>query len=111
MENALKIVYGSKYRIPLDHEILRDHDVFYLRALAESLSFEISLAPADQIIVGTDPTSLDYDLTNLEVEYEVVRNTELAREAANSYQGGKMFFFDNHITLHKTFTVNKGAAL
>ena len=38
----------------------------------------------------------------------MARNTELAREAVNRYQGGKMFFYD-HITHHKTFTVHNGA--
>ena len=107
-QNALNGVFGSKYRIPLDHEILGDRGAFYPRALTESLTFEITLAPAGQVFVGKDSTCLGNELSNLELEYEAVRNADLARETANSYCGGKMFFYD-HETLHKTLTVSRGA--
>ena len=49
-ENALNDVYGSKYRINLDHPILTDHGVFYPQALYNDLVFELTLAPADQVV-------------------------------------------------------------
>ena len=45
-ENALNGVYGTKYRINLDHPILTDHGVFYPQALYNDLVFELTLAPA-----------------------------------------------------------------
>ena len=74
-ERQNKVLKGIQSGNLNKHDILRDHDAFYPRVLAESLSFEIWLACADQVIVGTDPTSLGYDLTNGELDYEVVRNT------------------------------------
>lgn len=106
VDNKLKAAYSTKYRIPLDHEILRDHGVSYLQALAEPLSFEISLAPSEQVVVGSDENDLDYALKNLEPEYEVVRNSNLAESASSVYQSGKMFFYD-HVTLHKSLTIKK----
>ena len=44
-ENRLNEVYKNKYKIRLDHDILKDHGVFYARALADELVFEITLAP------------------------------------------------------------------
>ena len=38
-ESKLNTVYCNKYRIPLDHEILKDHGVFYPRALPNQLIF------------------------------------------------------------------------
>ena len=38
-ESKLNTVYGNKYRIPLDHEILKAHGVFYPRALPNQLIF------------------------------------------------------------------------
>ena len=39
-ENELNAVYGTKYRINLDHLILTDHGVFYPQALYNDLVFE-----------------------------------------------------------------------
>ena len=41
-ENALNAVYGTKYRINLDHPILTDHGVFYPQALYNNLVFELA---------------------------------------------------------------------
>ena len=49
-ENALNTVYGTKYRINLDHPILTDHGVFYPQALYNDLVFELTLAPAHQVV-------------------------------------------------------------
>ena len=48
-ENALNAVYGTKYRINLDHPILTDHGVFYPQALYNDLVFDLTLAPAGQV--------------------------------------------------------------
>ena len=42
-ENKLNDVYGTKYRINLDHPILTDHGVFYPQALPNDLVFELTL--------------------------------------------------------------------
>ena len=38
-ENKLEKVYGKKYRINLDHQILTDHGVFYPQALYTELNW------------------------------------------------------------------------
>jgi len=43
-ENKLEEVFGKKYHIRLDHQILTDHGVFYPRALYNNLTFDITLA-------------------------------------------------------------------
>ena len=105
--NALNLIYAKKYRIHLDHEILLQHGVFYPRGLNENLTFELCLAPAKDIVVGSDPTKLQYELTNLELEYELLRSDALANETNAMYRSGKVFFYD-HVTLLKQCTVAKG---
>ena len=92
-ENALNAVYGTKYRINLDHPILTDHGVFYPQALYNDLVFELTLAPAGQVVKG-DPTKLGYELKDIELEYEVIRSKTLADEAASTYSSGKEFAYD-----------------
>ena len=93
-ENTLNGVYGTKYRINLDHPILTDHGVFYPQALYNDLVFELTLAPAGQVVNGSDPAKLGYKLENIQLEYEVIRSKTLAYEAMSTYISGKEFAYD-----------------
>ena len=77
-ENKLNDVYGDKYRIRLEHEILTDHGVFYPQALYSDLTFELTLAPATQVVKGSDVLQLNYRLTNIQLEYMMIRSKALA---------------------------------
>ena len=94
-ENELEKVYGKKYRINLDHQILTDHGIFYPQALYTDLVFELVLAPADHVVKGSDSTKLKYKLTNIQLEYEMIRSEDLADEAASVYERGKEFLYDH----------------
>ena len=93
-ENKLKAVYGTKYRINLDHPILTDHGVFYPQALYNDLVFELTLAPAGQVVNGSDVLKLMYKLENIQLEYEVISSKALANEARSTYNSGKEFAYD-----------------
>ena len=93
-ENKLNGVYGNKYRINLDHPILTDHGVFYPQALYNDLGFELTLAPAYQVVRGLDASKLVYKLENIQLEYETIRSKSLADEAASTYERGKEFAYD-----------------
>lgn len=58
------------------------------------------------IIKGSDYLKLGYELTNIQLEYEVINNINLAREISRSYLSGKHFMY-KHVTYYKTLTVNK----
>ena len=93
-ENVLNGVYGTKYRINLDHPILTDHGVFYPHALYHNLAFELNLAPAGQVVIGSDASKLGYKLENIKLEYEVIKSKTLADEAMRTYSDGKEFAYD-----------------
>ena len=93
-EEKLDGVYGTKYRINLDHPILTDHGVFYPQALPNDLVFELTLAPAVQVVRGSDASKLVYKLENIQLEYEVIRSKFLADEALSTYNSGKEFAYD-----------------
>ena len=94
-EKKLNGIYGTKYRIRLGHQILNDHGTFYPRALFNDLMFELVLAPASQVVRGSDPSKLKYKLTNIQLEYEMIRSKTLADEALSAYSSGKEFAYDN----------------
>ena len=83
--NTLNAVYGTNYRINLDHPILTDHGVFYPKALYNDLVFELTLAAAHEVVKGSDRTKLGYKLENIQLEYEVIRSHTLAIEVVSSH--------------------------
>ena len=85
---------------------MRDHGVFYPHALSDELSFEITLAPTNMVVKGSDPTNLGYVLTNIQLQYEVLHDRGLAKEPGSTYLNGKQFFYE-HVTHHKMITVKK----
>ena len=94
-ENKLNEVYGTKYRINLDHQILTDHGIFYPKVpLYNDLVFELTLASAKQVVKGSDPTKLVYKLTNIQLEYEMIQSKTLADEASIVYTTGQEFLYD-----------------
>ena len=92
--NVLNAVYGTKYRINLDHPILTDHGVFYPKALYNDLVFELTLAAAHEVVKGSDGTKLGYKLENIQLEYDVIRSKDIAAEVASTYASGKEFAYD-----------------
>ena len=88
-ENKLNEIYGNKYRIRLDHQILTDNGVFYPKALYHRLLPDLKLAPASQVARGSDPSKLKHKLTNVEMEYEIIQSEMLAYEAQSEYTNGK----------------------
>jgi len=76
---------------------LSEHGVFYPQALYNDLVFEITLAPASQ---------LKCKLTNMQLEYEMIRRKTLADEAYSVYSSGKEFTYD-HVTRAKVVPLKK----
>ena len=108
-ENALNAVYGSKYRINLDHPILTDHGVFYPQALYNDLVFELTLAPAHEVMKGsTSSNVLGYKLENIQMEYEVIRSKTLADEATSTYSSGKEFAYD-YVMRERVVPITRGS--
>ena len=93
-ENKLQSIYKNKYRINLDHLILTDHGIIYPQALYNDLIFKLTLAPAAQVVRGSDVSKLVYKLENIQLEYETIRSKRLADEATSTYTNGKEFAYD-----------------
>lgn len=105
-ENKVNEIHGNKYRIRLDHQLLTDNGIFYPQALYNDLVFNVTLAPALQVVKGSDPTKLKYKLINIQLKYEMIRSEMLADEAHSTYTGGKEFTYD-HVMYHKVVPFRK----
>jgi len=59
------------------------------------------------VVKGSEPTQVKYKLTNIQLEYEMIRSKTLADEAHSLYSSGKEFAYD-HVTRSKVITFTKG---
>ena len=80
--------------------------MLFPRALSDELVFEMRLAPAGIVMKGPDETKLDYELNNIQLEYEIIHSKELADESMKKYLNGKRFRYE-HATHHKTSTIDR----
>lgn len=46
---------------------MKDHRVFFPRALFDELVFKLRLASASNVVIGSDEAQLAYKLTNIEL--------------------------------------------
>ena len=86
---------------------MTSNGVFYPNALDKDLTFELTLAPASQVVRGSDASKLVYKLKNIQLEYERIRSKQLADHATTAYTHGKMFAYDQ-VVLEKTVTFDRG---
>jgi len=96
VEEALVEIYGKKYRILLHHPILTENGVFYPEGLYSNLMFQITLAPASEVVKGSDTSKLQYKLKNIQLEYEMINSPSLADETFNVYNSGKSIPYERH---------------
>ena len=62
------------------------------------------------MVKGPDPTKLKYKLTNIELEYEMIRSEQLANEATSAYTNGKESLYD-HTSRFIVHTIDKTCPL
>ena len=58
------------------------------------------------VVKGSDTSKLGYELTKIDLEYEVIHDTNLSTEASSSYLNGKEFMYE-HVTHYKILAVKK----
>ena len=95
-----------RINIGFHHEILKDHGVFP-RVLSDEPLCELRVAPASNVVIGSDKTQLAYEFTNIHFDHEVIRSQELASEALSNYRNGKSFTY-KHVISRFQVSVDKG---
>jgi len=93
-EQKLKDVYGTKYKIPLDFELLTDHAPLYKYALDEEIIFELHLNSVNNVLNSTKLGKWNYKLTNICLEYDTVTDANIASTITQYYNSGYAFMYD-----------------
>ena len=109
-EKTLKTVFGNKYKIPLDFELLTTQAPVYKFPIQEDIIFELTLAPKEDIIVTSTTKDMNFELKNICLEYDTISNETIARQLVNNYNAGFSLYYD-WIDHFKTLTVSRNTTL
>ena len=109
-EKTLNTIFGNKYKIPLDFELLTTHAPVYKFPIQEDIIFELKLAPKEDIIVTATTAKMNYELKNICLEYDTISNETIARQLVNNYNAGFSLYYD-WIDHFKTLAVSKNTTL
>ena len=62
--------------------------------MSDELVFELTLAPASSVVKGLDATKLACELTNIQLEYEVIQSKKLSDEVNSNLLPKNNFRFE-----------------
>jgi len=103
-DNIMFSIYGNKYKIPLDFELINNNAPLYKHAIQEDLIFEITFAPISDIIISESITNWNYKLSNICLEYDTVTDATIASTIQTRYQQGYSVLYD-YIDKFKTVNI------
>ena len=105
-DNLMNTIYGNKYKIPLDFELINNHAPLYKYAIQEDIIFEITFAPVNEIIVTGTIKDWNYKLSNICLEYDTVTDESIASRINQQYNQGYSILYE---FIDKFKTVNVSA--
>ncbi len=104
-DNMLYTIYGNKYKIPLDFELINDYAPLYKYAIQEDIIFEITFAPVTEIIITKVTKDWNYKLSNVCLEYDTVTDESIANTIQTQYNQGYSVLYD-YVDKFKTVSID-----
>ena len=108
-DKAIADVYGNKFIIPLDFEMLDSAAPFYQAGLGNKLCDELTFNDYNRVTKSgvSSPKVPDakYKITDISLEYAIVTQPDLARSIKSKYQHMALLY--DRILRHRKIIVNK----
>ena len=108
-DKAIADAYGNKFIIPLDFEMLDSAAPCYQAGLRNILCYKITMNDYNRVIksaVSSPKVSdVEYKITDISLEYEIVTQPNLARSIRSDYQHMALLY--DRILRHRQISVNK----
>ena len=101
-------MYGNKFIIPLDFEMLDSAAPYYQAGLGNRLCYELTFNDYNQVIksaVSPKVPDAKYKITDISLEYEIATQPDLARSIRSEYQHMALLY--DRILRHRKIIVNK----
>ena len=108
-DEAIADAYGNRFCIPLDFELLETHMPFYQAGLGDRLEYELTFNDYNKVINSPD-VDRSYKIKNICLEFDMVSDTELARQIRQQVDGKMVILYDR-ILRHRKITKNKSDTL
>jgi hypothetical protein len=105
---TLKNMYGKRYKLPIDFEIITDHMPISGTLLESNLTFELTINSKRYALNYANEAITNFEMKNICLEFETVKDTTLYREIERDFIAGTQFLYD-HILHYKREEINKEA--
>ena len=102
-EKILSKVYGSRFKIPLDFEMLTTSMPFNQYGLSERFSYVLTFNNKEKFI-KSQTSNGTYSVSDIQLEFEKVNSASLSNEVTNSYNSDFSLMFDR-ILRHRSIQV------
>ena len=106
----LRHVYGKKYKLPLDLELINDHVPLPTWDINDEIAFELTINEKKYVLRYSKADTADFTLKNICLQYETLNNIDLRNSIARQIDVGFPFLFD-HIHHYKRKDVTKKETL
>ena len=107
-DKAIADVYGNKFIIPLDFEMLDSAAPYYQAGLGNRLCYELTFNDYNRVIksaVSPEVPDAKYKITDISLEYEIATQPDLTRSIRSEYQHMALLY--DRILRHRKIIVNK----
>ena len=108
-DKATEDVYGNKFIIPLDFEMLDSAAPCYQAGLRNRLCYELTFNDYNRVtksrVSSTKVPDAKYKITDISLEYEIITQPNLARSITSEYQHMALLY--DRILRHRKIIVNK----
>ena len=108
-DKAIADVYGNKFIIPLDFEMLDSAAPYYQAGLGNRLHYKLTFNDYNRVTKSgvSSPKVPDakYKITDISLEYEVATQPDLVRSIRSEYQSMALLY--DRILRHRKVIVNK----
>ena len=99
-DQAIAGAFKNRFCIPLDFELLETHMPFYQAGLGDRLEYELTFNDYNKVINSTDADS-SYVISNICLEFDMVTDSELARQIRQQFSGRMAILYDRILRLRK----------
>ena len=107
--NKIIFVYGNKFTIPLDFEMLDSAAPYYQAGLRNRLCYMLTFSNYNRVtksgISSPKVPDAKYKITDISLEYEIATQPDLARSIRSEYQHMALLY--DRILRHRKIIVNK----
>ena len=108
-DKAIADVYGNKFIIPLDFEMLESAAPYYQAGLENRLCYELTFNDHNRVtksgVSSPEVPDAKYKITDISLEYEIATQPDLARSIRSEYQHMALLY--DRILRHRKIIVNK----